>query len=248
MSTYFPNAYLADLRNSAGDPYNGQTNGGDPCEQRHYIQPPYSSSPVQGATYPRFPPYDRLEIRPITSGPNSPSPPGGGGGYYPNHCGQPRQMQQGPPPPPTHAPLSHPNAYVPQDAGQNCRGSPPEQDPMSPTHYSSCKMHPAAPMHHEMPPTPRHGDCPNGGPPPLQQAPPCHSPVHSPPHQMYQPPNHGPPPNHPQPPTHPPPNSGPPPGANLQSPLYPWMRSQFGKCVRDTILKYIYVCVRAQRH
>ncbi|KAG8200928.1 hypothetical protein JTE90_020568 [Oedothorax gibbosus] len=246
MSSYYTNSYMPDLRSPGvveqynGQPVHNQPNG-DMCDQRQYVQPQYASSPVQGATYPRFPPYDRLEIRPITSSPNSPSPPVGQ--YYGNPC---NQGPPGPPlPQPAHqAPMNHPNAYVPQDGPQNnCRGSP-HHDPnghpnMSPAQYPSCKMQP-------QPVVPHHtqqgmgGHDPNGvvhrqqvnsaecGPPnvPPNAMPPCQSPVQSPqqqgpPPQMYQ--NHG---------------GGPPPNqqqqqvqsqqaGNMPSPLYPWMRSQF---------------------
>ncbi|XP_023234920.1 homeotic protein antennapedia-like [Centruroides vittatus] len=254
MSSYFPNTYLTDLRNAGGgDHYTPQSvhaqSGRDTCDQgqRQYLQPQYAaSSPAQGATYPRFPPYDRLEIRPITSAPSSPSPPGH---YYGNHC---TQQPPGPmPPQPQHAPLTHPNAYVPQD-GQNCRGSPndpqgPQQHPnMSPPQYPpSCKMQQQPPQQPQPMPQqqmthdpnvivqrPLTSDCPPNN---MHQAP-CQSPVHSPPQQIYTP-NHVTPSN---------PNGNhvqqqvqPPSSGNLPSPLYPWMRSQFErKRGRQTYTRY----------
>ncbi|GFY41025.1 homeotic protein antennapedia [Trichonephila inaurata madagascariensis] len=245
---------MPDLRSPGGvEQYNGQPvhtqPNGDMCDQgqRQYIQPQYASSPVQGATYPRFPPYDRLEIRPITSSPNSPSPTSQ---YYGNPC---NQAPPGPPlpqpahQPPQHAPMNHPNAYVPQDGQNNCRGSP-HHDPngaqhpnMSPAQYPSCKMQPQPVPHGPPHQQQAMGHDPNGvvhrqvnsecgppPPPPPNTMPPCQSPVQSPqqpPPQMYQ--NHGgPPPNQQQ--VQQQQQVQPPQAGNMPSPLYPWMRSQFG--------------------
>lgn len=238
MSSYYTNSYMPDLRSPGGvvEQYNGQPvhnqPNGDMCDQgqRQYIQPQYASSPVQGATYPRFPPYDRLEIRPITSSPNSPSPPGAQQ-YYGNPCNQP------PPPLPQPAhqpPMNHPNAYVPQDGPpNNCRGSPQHHDPnghanMSPAQqYPSCKMQPVPhgpPLGHD-PNGVVHRECP-----PPSAMPPCQSPApqQQPPPQMYQ--NHGgPPPGQQQVQQQVQPQQQQNTGGNMPSPLYPWMRSQFGK-------------------
>ncbi|KFM79014.1 Homeotic protein antennapedia, partial [Stegodyphus mimosarum] len=265
MSSYYTNSYIPDLRSPAGvEQYNGQQvhnqPNGDLCDQgqRQYIQPQYASSPVQGATYPRFPPYDRLEIRPITSSPNSPSPPGQ---YYGNPC---NQAPPGPPlpqpahQPPQHAPMNHPNAYVPQDGQNNCRGSP-HHDPngsqhpnMSPAQYPSCKMQPQPVPHGPPHQQQALGHDPNGvvhrqvnsecgppPPPPPNTMPPCQSPVQSPqqpPPQMYQ--NHGgPPPNQQQ--VQQQQQVQPPQAGNMPSPLYPWMRSQFErKRGRQTYTRY----------
>ncbi|XP_076322596.1 uncharacterized protein LOC143231822 [Tachypleus tridentatus] len=240
MNSYFTNSYLTDLR--TGDHYNSQPvhtqPNGESCEQtpRQYLaHAQYGSSPTQGAgTYPRFPPYDRLEIRPITSSPNSPSPPGT---YYGNHCGQqppgppvlPHPPQPAHQPPHPHGPLTHPNAYIPQQDGQNCRGSPNDTGHHNMTQYPSCKMQQQ--LHHD----------PNGVPRPVssecstnmhQQ--PCQSPLHSAPPQqhMYSPPANNPP--NALSPTSQPPSSG-----ALPSPLYPWMRSQFErKRGRQTYTRY----------
>ncbi|GAB6031927.1 hypothetical protein CHUAL_010315 [Chamberlinius hualienensis] len=77
MSAYFTNSYLPDLRNTSStavvDPYTGQStpqSSPDSCDPSilrqvaHY----HSSAHPQGLTYPRFPPFDRLEIRPIGGG------------------------------------------------------------------------------------------------------------------------------------------------------------------------------------
>lgn len=199
---------------------------GDSCDQRQYHlqQPQYAnSSPAQGATYPRFPPYDRLEIRPITahSGEeDSESSPHSH--YYP----QPQQQQCHPQP--AHQ-TNHPNAYVPQQQDNSCRGSPPSENgmvvppqfkpqnengmvggvpPQQQQQFPSCKMQPMNPAAVDYP----------------QQQHCQGSPVHSPQH-MYPQGGHvggsqqAPPPqqqNQVQP------NA-------LGSPLYPWMKSQFGK-------------------
>lgn len=219
MSSYFANSYLpTEMRPAAGGVGNGDHYGTlhaappqqpneDPCDQRQYL--PYVGSPGHQG-YPRFPPYDRLEIRAITNADNSPSPPGG---YYGNHCGA-QQPQQ--------PPITHPNAYVPASVdGQNCRGSPneaPVPPPMA--HYPSCKMQ-GGHMGHGDPQVVRGGtDC---GTAPVMHPSACGSPVHSPPQQQQQQlysPSHGamPPNGQPQP-SH---NSG-----AMPSPLYPWMRSQF---------------------
>lgn len=227
-SYYSPGPYLNDMRNGSNDPtqhYNPPSvQNGDSCDQRQYMQPQYASSPAQGATYPRFPPYDRLEIRPITAhSDDSESPPA----HYYTQCSQ----SQNNIPQPAHQAqqqqqqLSHPNAYVPQDGvQQNCRGSPVESQSMVPQQFPSCKMqqqNPQAMMQeHNGVHRPVNPDCAGNNMHPQQH---CQSPVHSP-QQMY-PPNHVPQ----QPPNQnvnqvQPPSGGP-------SPLYPWMRSQFGECL-----------------
>ncbi|XP_076341803.1 uncharacterized protein LOC143242328 [Tachypleus tridentatus] len=238
MNSYFTNSYIGDLR--AGDHYNSQQvhtqpNGGL-CEQapRQYLAPSHygSSSTQGGGTYPRFPPYDRLEIRPITSSPNSPSPTGP---YYGNHCGQQAPGPTGPPHPPQpahqpnppHGPITHANTYVTQD-GQNCRSSSNDETPYcrsSPndeTQYPSCKLQRQPSQLHHVPngvPRPLSSECPAN----IHQQP-CQSPLHSgpSPQQMYTSPTANPPNS--LTPTGQPPSSG-----ALPSPLYPWMRSQFGR-------------------
>ncbi|CAN7978549.1 unnamed protein product, partial [Ixodes persulcatus] len=230
MSSYFANSYLPDMRPAAGvgngdhygPPHQQQQPNGDHCDQRQYL--PYGGSPGHQG-YPRFPPYDRLEIRAISSAPDSPSPPSG---YYGNHCGAPPA-----PPPPTPVQqqqppqaMTHPNAYVPAPVeAPNCRGSPSEAPvPPAMAQYPSCKMqtgHLAGDVHGV---TGRGGgDCGSAA---VMHGGACGSPpgVHSPPlqqqqQQLYSPGHGGMPPNGQQPPTH---NSG-----AMPSPLYPWMRSQF---------------------
>ncbi|XP_049524822.1 homeotic protein antennapedia-like [Dermacentor silvarum] len=252
MSSYFANSYLPDMRPAAGGVVVGnggdhygppppppqqqqpQPNG-DHCDQRQqqYLQQhSYGGSP-QG--YPRFPPYDRLEIRAINSAPNSPSPPGG---YYGNHCGVPpppptphQQQQQQPP-----QSMTHPSAYVPAaasvDGGQNCRGSPSEAPvPPAMAQYPSCKMQ-GGPLGAGDLPARAASECVPPQTPVMHQAA-CGSPPgvhHSPPQQQLYSPSHGGMPPNGQP-TH---NSG-----AMPSPLYPWMRSQFErKRGRQTYTRY----------
>uniref|UniRef100_T1IST0 Homeobox domain-containing protein n=2 Tax=Epimorpha TaxID=115407 RepID=T1IST0_STRMM len=121
MSSYFTNSYLTDLRSPPSEHYGGPTIGtppnSEPCDPSLRTQIPHYGSPAaQGPTYPRFPPYDRLEIRPITGGGAAPAQ------YYSPAQGLPA---------------------IPD--GQNCRNSPPGHlshqavQPMVPQ-YSSCKM------------------------------------------------------------------------------------------------------------
>ncbi|KAH7951850.1 hypothetical protein HPB52_014091 [Rhipicephalus sanguineus] len=238
MSSYFTNSYLPDMRPASGGvvvgnggdhygpppPQQQPQPNGDHCDQRQqqYLQQhSYGGSP-QG--YPRFPPYDRLEIRAINSAPNSPSPPSG---YYGNHCGvpppppTPHQQQQQPP-----QSMTHPSAYVPAaasvDGGQNCRGSPSEAPvPPAMAQYPSCKMQ-GAPLGAGDLPARAASECVPPQTPVMHQAA-CGSPPgvhHSPPQQQLYSPSHGGMPPNGQP-TH---NSG-----AMPSPLYPWMRSQFGE-------------------
>ncbi|NP_001310750.1 homeotic protein antennapedia-like isoform X1 [Parasteatoda tepidariorum] len=238
MTSYYnaPGPYLTDIRNGGNDQqqhYNPPSiQNGDSCDQRQYMQPQYASSPVQGATYPRFPPYDRLEIRPITAhSDDSQSPPG----HYYTQCSQSQgNMPQPAHQTPQHTPLTHPNAYVPQDGvQQNCRGSPTEAQSMVPQQFSSCKLQ-QQPNQQVMMQDPNgvhrpvNPDCAANNMHPQH----CQSPVHSP-QQMY-PPNHvqQQPPN-PQNVNQVQPASGGP------SPLYPWMRSQFErKRGRQTYTRY----------
>lgn len=197
MSSYFTNSFLTDLRSSGTEHYPGQTvssqqTGGvdvscDPSMRQTLAQ--YGSAGV-GPAYPRFPPFDRLEIRQLAGNSTGQSP--GGTAYYANQASAHTGL------------LSHHGGM----ADQNCRNSPNNMQTNNHHQYSSCKLQQAS------------GTSPSGGvttpqSPPLSgqgiggaTVPP--SPVHSP--QMY---------NHHQSIT----NSA----GVIPSPLYPWMRSQFGK-------------------
>jgi hypothetical protein len=175
-----------------------------------YHQMPYGTGQqTQQPNYPRFPPFDRLEVKPCPDGTNAaePSP------YY--NCGT------------TTAPAPHPPAAQPP---------PPHQQPVMPIHYDSCggrgsitpphetqQQYPSCKMQQPMHP---HNDglgpaLPNmmtGSPP---------SPNHPQHHQMYQ--STGPvgSPNQQ--------NSN----SAMSSPLYPWMRSQLErKRGRQTYTRY----------
>ena len=131
MTSYF-NSYIPDLRNGTPDHYQTCTtpvNGSTPdpnCDPRNTIHH-YGNHGGQQLPYPRFPPYDRLDIRAV-GGANAPvnygyGGPGGqldNGGYRP------------PSPPPSvmgHA------GVVPMQQQQV-----PTQQPNGPGQYASCKM------------------------------------------------------------------------------------------------------------
>ncbi|GFW33282.1 uncharacterized protein TNCV_2859602 [Trichonephila clavipes] len=246
MTSYYntPGPYLTDIRNGGNDPqqhYNPPSiQNGDSCDQRQYLQPQYATSPVQGQTYPRFPPYDRLEIRPITAhSDDSQSPPS----HYYSQCSQSQgNMPQPAHQTPQHTPLTHPNAYVPQDGvQQNCRGSPSETQNMVPQQFPSCKMQQQQnPQAMVQDPNgvhrPVNPDCAANNMHPQH----CQSPVHSP-QQMY-PPNHVPQ----QPPT--PQNVNQVQQGNAGSTLYPWMRSQFGPGFESGEGMHVCKCIVLLRH
>nr|CCK73375.2 Antennapedia [Euperipatoides kanangrensis] len=68
MSSYFTNSYLSDLRGSNTEHFGGHLTqqGTTPCDPARQHVGQYGPTNAQG-TYPRFPPYDRLEIRPIAN-------------------------------------------------------------------------------------------------------------------------------------------------------------------------------------
>lgn len=286
MSAYFTNSYLADLRNSSVDHYPGQSvttpqHSPDSCDPNlRQVAAHYGSSTTQGPTYPRFPPYDRLEIRPITSG---------------NPCVAVTNPHNGPNNPPQY--YNQTQSLSALSDGQNCRNvSPPELTslqhvPPSTHQYNSCKLQ-------QQQPSPTSPTGPPPGPlrsqqqqqPPQQPPPPPQanlgtanhnhnlsqpqsqtSPQQQQPQQQQQQQQHvpynvnnatngGPHSHHPHhqvataTPTQPPPSSVAPPtqhhqnnqngpGSNngsLSSPLYPWMRSQFG----ENSVTYMYINIR----
>ncbi|CAH0394078.1 unnamed protein product [Bemisia tabaci] len=76
MSSYFANAYMPDMRNGGVVPPEHHQHygaavvpqgGEDPSQcgvpPHHYGGPPAAGQPPQGMPYPRFPPYDRMDIR-----------------------------------------------------------------------------------------------------------------------------------------------------------------------------------------
>lgn len=272
MSSYFANSYIPDLRNGgvvpAEHPHQqhqhygatvvAQGNGGNPdpnaCDPsvvglrqgippHHYGGPPAAGQPPQGMPYPRFPPYDRMDIRNaayygaqqggMVEGyrPDSPSNMGHMGGG-----GQPNGHQT----PVVYASCKLQAAAVGGNGIVGGPGSPPDLDPGPPMN----NHHHHQPQHH----MPNH-----------QQHPHPHHQHH--PSQQQQQPNHmmynnvnQPPPHHqqvvvspqhqqpPGPPTQqqqqqqPPANNT---NTSLPSPLYPWMRSQFErKRGRQTYTRY----------
>lgn len=159
----------------------------------------------QGPPYPRFPPYDRISdhMRPIDGTNVSHHEPSP---YYGAQSVPPHQ-----PPEPAQAlcnqQLPPPvQAHCNQQSQYDSCGSRPSITPPhdQPLQYASCKMQP---VHAHSDITPPSGLV--GSPPPQHPAQ----------HQMYP----GPVPSPGQP------NAG----AMNSSPLYPWMRSQFGECKTD---------------
>lgn len=193
----------------------------DPRQIHQYGHVPNNGQPVHGMPYPRFPPYDRMDIRHAA--------------YYGAQQGGMEQY-----PRPDSPSMGH--------MGQNGH--------QTPVVYTSCKLQaavgngiisgPESPtdlvdpslnnhhhhQHHHMNhhPQPHPQQPPQQQPPQhmmyAQQPPPQHHQVVVNPHQQT-PPNQPPsqPPN--QPPNQQPNNTS----ASLPSPLYPWMRSQFGKSI-----------------
>jgi Antp family protein len=265
MTSYFSNSYIPDLRNGSTPehyqtcttPVNG--NSADPNMHSHYQPPPHQHHNGQGQPiYPRFPPYDRLDIRAPPNyyggqggeqilgnqGYRPPSPPPSVNPGIPmgGHVNVPMQpttqgytsckMQQQAPPPPHQV-----------SPGGGVMGVPtkwePQGPPLSPDVMGAHNMNGGGAMtpnghsnHNHMgiynhsgpggmggggppPPHPHQhmvGQTPNGGPNPLGQG------GISQPH-----------PNHQNQNPHQSPQQQNSPAAALPSPLYPWMRSQFGK-------------------
>lgn len=231
--TYFSNAYMPDMRNGGGHEHQqAHAHYGAVPQQGHELegcdqqlrpaQHHYPAQPAPGMPYPRFPPYDRL-------------------GYY-------QQMEQ--------------NGYRPDSPSQmghmgpkaaDGYGPPNGHQPPAPAVYTSCKLQAAAATAGGVP-----------GSPPLEQAqqmphhmhPQQHMVQHGvPPHQQHlmypvddmqhqtqMPPMHQQSMHAQQPPPQqPPPNTN----ASLPSPLYPWMRSQFGKFKFQFVLFYVTTYTKA---
>ncbi|KAK9512230.1 hypothetical protein O3M35_000699 [Rhynocoris fuscipes] len=208
MSSYFANSYMPDLRNG------GVVPAEHPHQQHHYGAavvpqggPPAGGQPPQGMPYPRFPPYDRMDIRAAGYYQNmdyrADSPGSMGGGQSNGH----------------QTPVVYASCKLQAAVGNGIGGpeSPPEMDM---THHAA--PHPGHQQHHM---TPHQHHAPNQQappPPPNQQA-----------HMMY---NSQPPPQasaHHQQQQAPPNNNNN--NSNLPSPLYPWMRSQFGESFYSNI-------------
>lgn len=233
MSSYFANSYIPDLRNGTPDHYaaaahqGAQVNSDPSCDPslrqgipHHYGGPPAAGQPPPGMPYPRFPPYDRLDIR--------------AAGYYGTQTGQTPGGQNGA----AGLMVDNTGGYRPNSPSMGAAHMPQQTTPVQ---YSSCKLQANAAVNQmapESPPgmhgqhlAPQHHVMPN-----TQQAhmvqynnvAPAPAPQQHP-HQV-----HPPPPQHNNQLQHPPQQHTPPQqqsnnSNNLPSPLYPWMRSQFGK-------------------
>ncbi|KAJ8888446.1 hypothetical protein PR048_007936 [Dryococelus australis] len=273
MSSYFANSYIPDLRNG------GVVPSDHPHQHQHYAPagaaapeaisscaapdlrqgggiPPHHyggpGQPPQGMPYPRFPPYDRMDIRNAAyyqqggggvmaeGGGYRPGSPGGGMGHMVAGGGgaaQPNGHQT----PVVYASCKLEAAAMSGGSGGGGigTGSPPleaGQPPMS-NHNHNHQNHHHHPQHHMV----NHQPPPAPQPPPQAQPPPQHHHNHQN-HMIYNQASceqaaahhQGVVPAHQQaPPPQPPPQAQPPPqtnpAANLPSPLYPWMRSQFGE-------------------
>uniref|UniRef100_T1H913 Homeotic protein antennapedia n=3 Tax=Rhodnius prolixus TaxID=13249 RepID=T1H913_RHOPR len=242
MSSYFANSYMPDLRNggvvSAEHPHQQHHYGAavvpqgnedptacDPTVLRqgipphHYGGPPTAGQPPQGMPYPRFPPYDRMDIRAAGYYQNmdyradSPgSMAGGGGGGGGGHMNQANGHQ---------TPVVYASCKLQAAVGNGIGGpeSPPE---MEMSHHPP--GHPGHQQHHMAPHQHHAQNAQSAQPPPPNQQhmmynsqPPPQAPAHHPQQQVVQ----QPPPNQQAAQNN---NNN---NSNLPSPLYPWMRSQF---------------------
>lgn len=261
MSSYFANSYMPDLRNGGvvssehqhhygaavqvpqGGVQDPNSCGGDPnvvglrqgIPPHHYGGPPTGGQPPQGMPYPRFPPYDRMDIRNAAYYGAQQQQMDANGGYRPD---SPNSMHMGNAGPPNghQTPVVYASCKLQAAAvGQGvlgASGSPPLD--ASQTSMGNHHMGHHEPQHHHMQTAQVH----QGVHPGQQAGPPGAMHQAQGQHMMYaqQPPQGGmghqqtmgpqqgqvPPPNQQQPP----PNNT---AASLPSPLYPWMRSQFGK-------------------
>ncbi|CAM1328263.1 HOXB7 (predicted) [Pycnogonum litorale] len=130
MSSYFSNSFLTDLRSTGSEHYQGQTvtaqqsgvvDSCDPSLRQSLAA--YGATTGIGPTYPRFPPYDRLEIRQIAAN-NAAQGNGSATGYYTNQATG-------------HTGLVGHHHHGGGISEQNCRNSP--NNPQN-TQYSSCKL------------------------------------------------------------------------------------------------------------
>ncbi|KAJ8968290.1 hypothetical protein NQ314_002376 [Rhamnusium bicolor] len=209
-------AVQTDPSSCSGDPSVVGLRQGIP--PHHYGGPPAAGQPPQGMPYPRFPPYDRMDIR--NAGyynaqqqqidgtqyrPDSPTSMHMGGNGAPN----------GHQTPVVYASCKLQAAAVTQNGVLGPTGSPPLDSSQNMTnHHMGHHMQEQHPQHHQQPHHQQqhmmygaqqnanmHQAAPHQQAPPLQQQP--------------------------QPGQQPPSNTG----SALPSPLYPWMRSQFGELI-----------------
>uniref|UniRef100_A0A8D8VKU3 Homeotic protein antennapedia n=1 Tax=Cacopsylla melanoneura TaxID=428564 RepID=A0A8D8VKU3_9HEMI len=240
MSSYFANSYMPDIKNGGVLPpehhqqhHYGATvlqNNGvedpsmyDPRQVHHYGQVPNNGQTVHGIPYPRFPPYDRMDIR--------------NAAYYGAH--QDGMEQYPRPDSPSMGHMGPQNGHQPPNIFPSCKmqaaainngilpGPESPSDLVDPSlnnhhhhHHPHMNQHHPHPHPQQQQPPPQHN---NNMMQYTQQPPPQH-------HQVVV--NHQQtPPNQPpsQPPNQPPNQQQNNTSASLPSPLYPWMRSQFGK-------------------
>lgn len=244
MSSYFANSYMPDMRNggvvSAEHPHqhygaavqvpqgggavqsDPNSCGGDPSvvglrqgiPPHHYGGPPSGGQPPQGMPYPRFPPYDRMAAGYYGAQQQQMD---GSQGYRPDSPSSMHMGSSGAPnghqTPVVYASCKLQAAAVSQNGVLGPTGSPPldATQPMN-NHHLGHHMQEQHPQHHQQPAHHQQQHMMYGG----QQGANMHQ--QAPPHQ--------------QPPIQQPPQGQQPPGntaSALPSPLYPWMRSQFGK-------------------
>lgn len=129
MSSYFTNSYLRELQGEPDHYTSQQSRGCDPLRQlSHHYGNDVTGSDIPpdgdrtGVTYPRFPPFDRLDIRPITSQPQY----GFNTACDPLEDNGASQISQ--------APHSHQQSQMNGVLGHQ---APPQQ-------YTSCKLQPAS--------------------------------------------------------------------------------------------------------
>ncbi|KAJ1520590.1 hypothetical protein ONE63_003702 [Megalurothrips usitatus] len=284
MSSYFANAYMpphGDMRNGGEHPHQHQHYGAavagppiDPSgvcgvngDMRQGVVPPHGAphhyQGHQGMPYPRFPPYDRMDIRNAAYY-NAQQGMMDDQGYRPTSPIQHMTHPHGPPNGHPNAPVVYASCKL-QAAAVGPGGviggpvSPPLDNGMNshPNHHQQQAQHHHMVNHQQAPPPPQQQQ--QQPPPQLQQPPPQqhHPQQQTPPHHMMynnvnpavngggMPPH----PHHQQVMSpHQAPPQGPPPSAqqqqqqnnnnsSLPSPLYPWMRSQFGECDHWTALR-----------
>lgn len=222
-------AVQTDPNSCGGDPNVVGLRQGIP--PHHYGGPPAAGQPPQGMPYPRFPPYDRMDIRNAAYYGAQQQQMDGNGVYRPDSPASMHMGNAGPPnghqTPVVYASCKLQAAAVGQ-GGVLGSGSPPLDATQTNMGNHHMGHHEGAPQHHHMqtaqqhhqqhhqPQTGMHQQSQQhmmyGGV--QQQQTPMHQQV---PHQQAQVPPQG---------QQQPPNNT---AASLPSPLYPWMRSQFGK-------------------
>ncbi|RZC43299.1 hypothetical protein BDFB_011208, partial [Asbolus verrucosus] len=242
MSSYFANSYMPDMRNggvvSAEHPHQHQHYGaavqvpqggqsdpnscGDPSGLRqgipphHYGGPPSGGQPPQGMPYPRFPPYDRMDIRAAGYYSAQQQQMDGNQGYRPD---SPSGMHMANSSAPNQTPVVYAScklqaAAVTQNGVLGPASSPPLDTTQPMNHHMGHHMQEQHQQHHQQHHQQQHmmyggqqaANMHQQGPP-HQQAP-----IQQQPAQSQQPPGNT--------------------ASALPSPLYPWMRSQFGEFLK----------------